>query len=136
MKGNSKHTHIKVGNISSSGGEINIAGGDINKNRMDLSAAEIHKLFDQLYAAVETRADTKAVDKSALRAEIQEVQSIVIQASEKEDGIDDTALARHFRNIAKMAPDILEVVIASLTNPLAGLGIAVKKIAEKAKGEA
>lgn len=34
-----------------------------------------------------------------------------------------------------MAPDILDVVVATLGNPLAGIGGAVKKIAEKAKEE-
>jgi len=34
-----------------------------------------------------------------------------------------------------MAPDLLDVVVITLTNPLAGLGVAVKKIAEKAKEE-
>jgi hypothetical protein len=32
-----------------------------------------------------------------------------------------------------MAPDILDVVVATLGNPLAGLGVAAKKIAKKAK---
>jgi hypothetical protein len=35
-----------------------------------------------------------------------------------------------------MAPDILDVVVATLVNPLAGLGVAAKKIADKAKEEA
>jgi len=34
-----------------------------------------------------------------------------------------------------MSPDILDVVVATLGNPLAGLGVAVEKIAEKAKVE-
>jgi hypothetical protein len=43
-------------------------------------------------------------------------------------------LSRRFRNIARLAPDVLDLV-AMLANPLAGLGVAVKKIAEKAKEE-
>jgi hypothetical protein len=34
-----------------------------------------------------------------------------------------------------MAPDVLDLVVTMLANPLAGLGVAVKKIAEKAKDE-
>jgi hypothetical protein len=34
-----------------------------------------------------------------------------------------------------MAPDLLDVVVVTLENPLAGLGVAVKKIADKAKQE-
>lgn len=40
-----------------------------------------------------------------------------------------------FRNISRMAPDLLDAVVAELANPLAGLGVAVRKIAEKAKEE-
>ena len=32
-----------------------------------------------------------------------------------------------------MAPDVLDVIVATLRNPLAGFGDAVKKIADKAK---
>lgn len=35
-----------------------------------------------------------------------------------------------------MAPDILDLVAAMLANPLAGLGLAATKIAEKAKEDA
>ena len=44
-------------------------------------------------------------------------------------------MSRRFRNIARTAPDVLEVVVATLGNPLAGFGVAVKKITEKAKEE-
>jgi hypothetical protein len=32
-----------------------------------------------------------------------------------------------------MAPDVLDVIVATLGNALLGLGVAVKKIAERAK---
>jgi hypothetical protein len=35
-----------------------------------------------------------------------------------------------------MAPDVLDLVVAALGNPFAGLGVAFKKIAETAKEEA
>jgi hypothetical protein len=35
-----------------------------------------------------------------------------------------------------MGPDILDVVTATLVNPAAGIGIAIKKIAQKAREEA
>jgi hypothetical protein len=49
--------------------------------------------------------------------------------------VDEGFLSRRFRNIARMAPDVVDLVVAILTNPLAGLGVAVKKIAEKTKEE-
>jgi hypothetical protein len=135
MKSNDKNTNIKVGNISNTSGEVNIAGGDIAhvENKAGLNSAELKELFNQLYLTIEAKADILPVDKVDLRAEIQEVQSVVTQAVMEDEKVDEKSLARRFRNIARMAPDILDVVVATLANPLAGLGVAVKKIAEKAK---
>jgi len=49
--------------------------------------------------------------------------------------VDEGFLSRRFRNIARVAPDVLDVVVATLGSPLAGLGVAVKKIAEKVREE-
>jgi len=136
-KKDDNQVNIKVGNISGISGEVNIAGGDIttNKTTNGLSAAEIKGLFDSLYSAIETNANTSTADKEDLKAEVKEIQTTVTEAAQKNDKVDEGFLSRRFRNIARMAPDVLDVVVATLGNPLAGLGIAVKKIAEKAKEE-
>lgn len=136
-KKDDQQVNIKVRNISGVSGEVNIAGGDIstNKTTSGLSAADIKQLFDQLYAAIETSAKTSPANKEDLKAEVKEIQSTVTEAAQKNEKVDEGFLARRFRNIARMAPDVLDVVVATLANPLAGLGVAVKKIAEKAKEE-
>ncbi len=132
-----KETNIKVGDISRVSGHVNIAGGDIatHATNTSLSAVYIKQLFDQLYTAIETRANTPKADKEDLKAELKEIQSTVAEAAQKNETVDEGFLSRRFRNIARMAPDVLDVVVATLGNPLAGLGVAVKKIAEKAKEE-
>lgn len=137
-KKNDQQVNIKVGNISDVGGEVNIAGGYIttNKTSIGLSVAEIAQLFNQLYSAIEARPGTSPTGKEDLKSEVKEIQSTVSQAAQKNEKLDEGFLARHFRNIARMAPDILDVVVATLANPLAGLGVSVKKIAEKAKEDA
>jgi len=132
-----KETNIKVENISDVSGAINIAGGNISTQQTTtgLSAADIGKLFEQIYSTIEARPNTSPADKVDLKAEVQEVQSVVTQTVTKKNGLDEDFLSRHFRNIARMAPDILDVVVATLENPLAGIGVVVKKIAEKAKEE-
>ncbi len=136
-RGSSRNS-VQVGNISDVRGEVNIAGGDLAKNQSTsgLSAAEIKQLFDQLYAAIEARPATAPANKDDLKAEVQEIQTTVTQAAQNNEKVDESFLARHFRNIARMAPDILDVAVATLANPLAGLGVAAKKIADKAKAEA
>jgi hypothetical protein len=134
----SKGSSIKIGNISDISGQVNIAGRDITTHQTTsgLSAAEIKQLFDQIYSAIEARPETPIADKEDLKAEVEEVQSAVIEAAEKNEEVRESFLSRRFRNIARVAPDVLDVVVATLTSPLAGVGIAVKKIADKAKEEA
>ncbi len=131
---NVKRPSISVGNLSNISGSVNIAGGNIatHQTTTSLSAAEIKTLFDQLYAKIDARPNTPATDKEDLKAEVKEVQAAVTEAAKENKKVDESFLVRRFRNIARMAPDILDVVVAMLANPLAGLGVAVKKIAEKA----
>lgn len=130
-----KQTNVRVGNISEINGNVNVAGGNITTHHTvtGLSAAVIKQLFDELYAKIETRPETPTADREDLKAEVKEIQSTVTEAAEKNERVDEGFLARRFRNIARMAPDMLDVIVATLGNPLAGLGVAVKKIAEKAK---
>jgi hypothetical protein len=131
-----KQTSVRTGNISDISGNVNVAGGDITTHHTTgLSAGEIKQLFDELYTRIETRPETPAADKEDLKAEVKEIQATVTEAAQKNEKVDEGFLSRRFRNIARMAPDVLDVVVATLGNPLAGLGVAVKKIAEKAKEE-
>ena len=116
---------------------MNVAGGNITTHHTNtgLGAAEITQLFEQLYSVIETQANVPLTDKEDLKAEVKDIQSTVNEAVQKNEKVDEGFLARRFRNIARMAPDVLDVVVATLGNPLAGLGVAVKKIAEKAKEE-
>ncbi len=129
--------NVRVGNISSVSGNVNIAGGNVTTHQTTtgLSAAEIKGLFDQVYAKIDARPDTPLTDKEDLKAEVKEIQATVTETAKENKKVDESFLARRFRNIARMAPDILDVVVATLANPLAGLGVAVKKIAEQAAPE-
>jgi len=134
-RANSKQVDIKVGNVSDVSWTINIAGGniDIRQTNNSLSAAEIKQLFEQLYADIEIRNEISSADKEDLKAEVNEIQSTVTEAAQKNEKVDEGFLSRRFRNIARMTPDVLDVVVATLSNPLMGFGVAVRKIAEKAK---
>jgi len=133
----SKTTSIRVRNISDISGNVNVAGGNITTHQTTtgLNAADIKQLFESLYTAIDSHTSTLPAAKEDLKAEVQEIQATVTEAAKKNEKVDESFLARRLRNIARMAPDILDVVVATLANPLAGLGIAVKKIAEKAKEE-
>ena len=131
-----RSTSVRTGNISDVSGNVNVAGGNITTHHTTgLSAAEIKQLFDDLYAKIEIRPETPTANKEDLKAEVKEIQATLTEAAQKNEKVDEGFLSRRFRNIARIAPDVLDVVVATLGNPLAGLGVAVKKIAEKAKQE-
>lgn len=134
-KAGGQQNTVSVGNISDVKGNINIAGGDINTHQTTtgLSAAEIKQLFDRPYTAIQTRENTPPAVKEVLNTEVKEIQSVVTQAAEKNQKVNEDSLTQHFRILALMAPDILEVVTATLMNPALGIGVAVRKISEKAK---
>jgi hypothetical protein len=132
-----KRSTVRTGNISDISGNVNVAGGNITTHQTTtgLSAAEIKQLFDQLYTAIETNAKTSPADKEDLKAEVKEIQSTVTEAVKKNEKVDEGFLSRRFRNIARMAPDVLDVVVKTLANPLPGIGEVANKIADQAKEE-
>ena len=134
-RGNNRQVKIAIGDIRNVSGNLNVGGGDISihNTTTGMNPEDFNKLFDQIYTAIEARFISSATGKADLKAEVQDIQTAVLEAAKKNDKVDEGFLSRRFRNIARMAPDILDVVVATLANPLAGLGIAVKKIAEKAK---
>jgi hypothetical protein len=67
-----------------------------------------------------------------LRTEIEELRQELGKKGKANEG----SLMRRLRNIGRMAPDILEVTLATIANPIAGFGVIAKKVAEKAKAEA
>ena len=135
---NRKQTTVSVGDVSNISGSVNIAGGNITTHQTTtgLSGPEIQQLFDTVYSKIESRPQTSPEQKEDLKAEVQEIQVTITEAIEKNKEVDEGFLRRRFRNIARMAPDVVDVVVATLANPLAGLGAIVKKVAQKAREEA
>lgn len=132
-----RRTSISVGNISNVSGNVNVAGGDITTHytTTGLNAADIKQLFDGLYSTIDANPKVSPADKEDLKAEVKEIQSTITEAARKNEKVDEGLLSRRFHTIARMAPDMLDVILATLANPLAGLGVAVKRIEEKAKLE-
>ncbi len=92
------------------------------------STANLHQLFQPVYAEIARRPNTDESDRADLQAAVKDVET---QAA-KGEAADETLLVRQLRNIGRMAPDILEVVMTTLANPAAGLGLVAAKIAQKA----
>ncbi|NDJ51794.1 MAG: hypothetical protein GYB68_01765 [Chloroflexi bacterium] len=69
------------------------------------------------------------------RMMVENALNILQTEAEKGDEADEGKVEKWFNFIVDMAPDIGEVAMAAFTNPISGLTVAVKKVAEKAAEE-
>ena len=123
---------ISVGNISGSSGiaigrgarasVTHGAGGD---------ADALARAFATIYAAIEARPAraADAFDKNDITQVVQQTQ----EEAGKGDQADAGRVERLLRKVSAMAPDIGEVVAATLASPLAGVATVVRLVAEKAR---
>ena len=127
-------------NINSGGGPVFLGKVDnrgIIKGRNDihqrgLNADEATRLFNDLFKTIEHHSRLSVEDKADLRTEIEELHKEL----GKKEKANESFLLRRLRNIKRMAPDILEVTLATITHPVAGFGIVAKKVASKIKASA
>jgi len=114
------------------GGDVTVKqGAFVGRDKIDIrsSSTEVQALFQPIYWAIDERPNTPPSDKADLKAEVKEVET----EAGKGEKADENFLSRRLRNIGRMAPDILEVVMATLKNPAAGLGLVASKVAKKAE---
>ena len=119
---------ITVGNISKSTGVAIGRGAQASvKQTTGASAEEIAKAFAAISAKVNALPEgpDKTVAASAVKALQDEAQ--------KGEKASESNVEKWFDFLAQAAPDAFEVAAATFANPIAGLGVAFKKITERAK---
>ena len=85
----------------------------------------------QMVTAIEALPDLSDDEKQDLQDQVDKIQEEAAKAEEADPG----RLERLINTLSVMAPDIFEVAAATLVNPLAGIGLVIKKVGEKAKLE-
>lgn len=116
--------------------KVSVAEGGINVEgsvEINNQAAMQKELFENILQQIEQRPNTPPEDTDDLKANVQEFKA----EADKGEQADESFLARRLRNIERIAPDIGEVLVATIANPTAGFALIVKKVAERAsKGPA
>src|SRR5688572_7913650 len=113
---NKNNVRANNGSISIGG---NVTGSSIvqgNNNRVSIQNINIAPLFEDIYHFVDTHPKLQAGKKQDAIGELQEIQSALEQANP-----DESFLTRKFRNIQRMSPDIVDVAIENLKNPISGV---------------
>jgi hypothetical protein len=95
-----------------------------------VDAAKLAEIFQTIYGKIDDKPNRPTEDKADLKAEIKEIEAAA-QADPAQ--IDESFLAHRLRNIERMAPDIIDVIGATVVNPVAGVGVVWTKIKAKAE---
>ncbi len=119
-------------NVTNTGQNVSIAAGRKANASQGLTATEIDELFQTVFHKLEQKTDLPNTEKQ----EIEETIELIRDETQKGTEANEKALGHYIRTLARMAPDVLDVVIATATNPLLGAGTMIRKVAEKAKAEA
>jgi hypothetical protein len=70
-------------------------------------------------------------EKDDLKKQVDVIQAALVEGADK----NPTRLEKLINTLAVMSPDIFDVALATLANPLAGIGLTLRKISDKAKIE-
>jgi hypothetical protein len=128
------HTGDKI-SVENYGSNVAIAAGHDNNVTQNIIIPEVDLLFDEIVRQIEQRQDI-SLDK---KREIKDVVELA-QDESKQKEPNAKRLTVYFRNIALMAPDILDVAIAAASAPIVGpipvILLIAKKVSEKAKADA
>jgi len=92
---------------------------------------QIRALFAPILAQVRTRPEDPDADKAEIAETVEKVRDETARGEQAHPG----KLARWLRFLVGMAPDIGDVVIKTLANPLNGLAEVVRKVAARARAE-
>jgi len=125
---------------------VNITGenvvGSINASgraKVDVTQSSVHKTedadFDKLFELLEDKIKARPEDPNVDKQEIQEQVNQIKNEAAQGEKANPNKLERWIRNLAGMAPDIVEVMAASLGGPITGLAAVIQKIAARVKAE-
>lgn len=118
---------ITTGDISGS----TVAMGREAQVRQGISGEELAAIFQTVYQKIEARPQDPDVDQEEIVAQVQQIEAETAVPGQP----NESKLERWLRNLARMAPDIVDVMAASLAGPVAGAAAVLRKIIARVKSE-
>ncbi len=132
------------GGVNIKGKNVTVSGDVVGRDKITTTTTttttgidaaalvELLKAFKDINRQIDVRKEDPSVDKDELKDTVKKVEEEV----KKGEDANPTKVERWLNFIGGIAPDILQVTAATLVNPIMGLSVAVKKIADKAMGQA
>lgn len=129
---------IDTGGGAYIGGNVSVGGGtfigrdQINtSHRSGLDADEVAKLFVAVRQQVDRSSQVDEFMRPLVTEQVQQIETIVM--ADMPEAKKQAQLEPFAMRLAKMAPDILEVVLTTLANPIIGLTTVAQKIRQRAQ---
>ncbi|HCR71197.1 MAG TPA: hypothetical protein DIW23_07130 [Anaerolineae bacterium] len=123
----------KKSSLNSGNGSIviggNVTGSNVvqgNNNIVTNQTINLTPLFQTIYQKVDESPNITSSNKEVVKAELAEVKT-ALESKQP----DESFLERKFRVLKSMAPDIVDVAIETLKNPVSGVAEIIKKVANK-----
>ncbi len=110
-------------------GNNNIVGND-NVNidlKIGSNMAELTKAFEMVYGAV------RQVEDPIIREDAEKIVQDIENEVQKGEEADPSRVERWLKFLAETAPDVWDVAVDTLSNPIKGIGTVIKKVIAKAK---
>jgi len=109
-------------------GNVTIKGGKIaGRDNVEKNISNVNVSFAPIYHALKESATVPAKAKKKVEASVKQIEKEI----QKGDSAKVSFIQQRLENIEKMAPDIADVVIATLQSPVAGISVALKKVLAK-----
>lgn len=117
--------------VQTSGNNQNIVVGSNSSITNGLTGPDIAKLFEDVFR----RIDQENISETH-KQEIRETVELIQDEVSKGEKANEKALTAFLRSLQKMAPDILDVVLAAAANPMLAASVIARKVADKIKADA
>ena len=118
-----------IGNITASG-HARVTASQ-KKVAQPPASPELTSLFKEIYKEIKNRPVNPGVDKTIIQQQVKLIEKEAV----KGEKADQKNLGNLFQFLEQIAPDIVDVFIASLSGPASGFSMVLKKIAERAKSK-
>lgn len=126
-KSKKSETRVIQGGINIKG-NVSIKGGKVaGRDNVEKNITNVHISFAPVYHALKENATVPPRVKNKVEADVKQIEKEV----KKGDAAKVSFIQQRLENIEKMAPDIADVVMAALQNPVAGISVALRKVLAK-----
>jgi hypothetical protein len=99
----------------------------------DPGVAELRRLFEEVNRRL---AALEAEEREQVAVEVEQAAKLAAEIQRGDESPKkQTFLEARLKNIVAMAPEIGQVIVATLAKPAAGIALAIQKIAQKARSE-